>query len=1063
MSDESVSKSCPQCGAAVPDDAPGGVCPKCLMLQAAASTGGHGLSAEAKSPPSLEAVRAAFPQLEILQVIGQGGMGAVFKARQPKLNRFVALKILPERLAAEPAFAKRFAREGQMLARLSHPNIVAVHDFGESGGFYYLLMEFMDGVNLRQALQVGGFSPQQALGIVPKICEALQYAHDEGVLHRDIKPENILLDTKGRVKIADFGIAKFARENAPGQRLTGEGAALGTPHYMAPEQIERPSDVDHRADIYSLGVVFYELLTGELPLGRFAPPSEKAAVDARVDEVVLKALEKERERRQQSAGELRTEVETITGSGSREMRPLVVGQRSTRRAWVAAALLLLSLLVSFVGAFGGVPAVLFVPALLLGIPATVLGWQHLARLRQAGGREGFAAAIAAALVWPLLLLDGFLLLVIIRPAQAWSGPGARFAVALAGALGIVVCLVADIWLTRRTWRWVTAWPQGGQPSPQPASPAANPWPRRLLGLRTLAIVCAAVVGMGGFVCLASAWRIGQQQYVAVRFLDDDSVGEDLRLAFSLPTDCTLCVCLVETTEDNSRGVIEKILHQHNVPRLHGPWFVTAQEQFHRLFPSNDRRFEVVSVLDWDSLGYRNVAVLATGPEPLRIAPGQAIPVATHEDGRGRLRTLQIRVDGQFPQELLANAAERAGVPRSEKSGADGSNEPQPSPPGPTDQAAAAPLQPSRRTLKLRLDKNGKLLVNGEPYVGEGVEIVQQIRDDAELQVVIEAGEGVAEDDLQRMRQLIDAARQQRDPRKRELWEQIAQRQDPPLRKEALDKLGAMLTSEQNTDREQAVRTLQKAKDVPFDRAPLLAPVRRLIADRRQTGYTRAIAAVQLANLGGGKEDIPLIAALADDPDQFVRKGVAAALYGLDPQGEHPLTAPAVEKLLSDESAGVQGVVHHTIKALWGMPVSPAAELRLIELSKQPGQSGEIGYDTVYYALSTRPVVSKPVAERLAELALSPDTLGHTGRAVWGLSHHPASDDARELVVGTLIRIFDDSLDIGLRQDCIYGLGLQGGDAAVDKLEEISAKEENVTLREQAQSALARAQAKAPSS
>jgi serine/threonine protein kinase len=156
------------------------------MVQAAASTGGDGLPQEAKSPPSLKSVRAAFPQLEIVELIGQGGMAAVFKARQPKLNRLVALKILPERLAADPAFAERFAREGQMLARLNHPNIVAVYDFGESGGYYYLLMEYVDGVNLRQALRSGGFTPQQTLGIVPKICEALQYAHDEGVLHRDV-------------------------------------------------------------------------------------------------------------------------------------------------------------------------------------------------------------------------------------------------------------------------------------------------------------------------------------------------------------------------------------------------------------------------------------------------------------------------------------------------------------------------------------------------------------------------------------------------------------------------------------------------------------------------------------------------------------------------------------------------------------------------------------------------------------------------------------------------------------------------------------------------------------
>jgi HEAT repeat protein len=144
-------------------------------------------------------------------------------------------------------------------------------------------------------------------------------------------------------------------------------------------------------------------------------------------------------------------------------------------------------------------------------------------------------------------------------------------------------------------------------------------------------------------------------------------------------------------------------------------------------------------------------------------------------------------------------------------------------------------------------------------------------------------------------------------------------------------------------------------------------------------------------------------------------------------------------------------------------VSPAAEVRLIELSKLPGPSSGIGYDAVYYALSTRPVISKPVAERLAELALGPDTQGHVGRAVWGLSHHPASEEAREVVVSTLIRIFDDTLDGSLRQDCVFGLGLQGGPAAVEKLAEIAAKDENASLREQAKSALGRAQAKAPSS
>ncbi len=267
-----------------------------------------------------------FPQLEILDCLGRGGMGVVYRARQKSLNRLVALKLLPASLAErDAAFAGRFEREGQLLARLHHPNIVAVHDSGTAGGFFYLIMEYVDGVNLRQAMRARRFTPGQALAIVPRICDALQFAHDEGVLHRDIKPENILIDAKGRVKLADFGIAKLlgsdadpaVRESAgqaevPG--LTQSGTALGTPSYMSPEQRDTPADVDHRADIYSLGVVFYELLTGELPQGPLARPSEKSDADPRVDAIVQQAMQKERDRRQQSVGDVRTQVETITGS-----------------------------------------------------------------------------------------------------------------------------------------------------------------------------------------------------------------------------------------------------------------------------------------------------------------------------------------------------------------------------------------------------------------------------------------------------------------------------------------------------------------------------------------------------------------------------------------------------------------------------------------------------------------------------------------------------------------------------------------------------------------------------
>jgi|GEM_PF-2731585 len=309
--------TCPACGTTLA----GGLCPRCLMADAAQATQAPG-TAPGGALPSLAEVAAAFPQLEIIELIGAGGMGNVWCARQPTLDRFVALKLLPASITErDPAFAERFAREGQLLARLHHPNIVTVHDSGRAGEFFYLIMEYVDGVNLRQAMRASRFTAEQALAIVPKICDALQYAHEEGVLHRDIKPENILLDAKGRVKLVDFGIAKLmaqteaahagGEEPSPSASLTMGGTALGTPQYMAPEQRERPGDVDQRADIYSLGVVFYELLTGELPVGLFAPPSERSEADPRLDGIVRQALERQRERRQGSVSELRTQVDTV--------------------------------------------------------------------------------------------------------------------------------------------------------------------------------------------------------------------------------------------------------------------------------------------------------------------------------------------------------------------------------------------------------------------------------------------------------------------------------------------------------------------------------------------------------------------------------------------------------------------------------------------------------------------------------------------------------------------------------------------------------------------------------
>jgi len=340
------AKICPQCGAPLHEGAAGGLCPRCVMaLNLKPETVFTGELAAASAPRTPEELAPHFPQLEILECLGRGGMGVVYKARQPQLDRVVALKILAPERVTEARFADRFLREARALAKLSHPNIVTVHDFGQTGGYFYLVMEFVDGVNLRELLPGGRLPPAEALAIVPAICDALQYAHDRGIVHRDIKPENILIDKEGKVKIADFGIAKMiepqaGRADLPvspdigAARQHGPTGVVGTPKYMAPEQAEKPGEVDHRADIYSLGVVFYEMLTGELPGKLLEAPSKKVQIDVRLDEVVLRALERKPELRFQQAGEVKTMVETIaqtgeTGGGMTDAHGKEYGEKET--------------------------------------------------------------------------------------------------------------------------------------------------------------------------------------------------------------------------------------------------------------------------------------------------------------------------------------------------------------------------------------------------------------------------------------------------------------------------------------------------------------------------------------------------------------------------------------------------------------------------------------------------------------------------------------------------------------------------------------------------------------
>ena len=304
--------ACPRCGRAIPAAAPLGACPHCLLAAGLPSLLGTPAPG-APPPPSPAELAPEFPALEILELLGRGGMGAVYKARQRDLGRLVALKILRPGLDATPGFSERFAREARALAGLNHPGIVTLYEFGRTpAGRYFILMEFVDGVNLRGLLAAGRVAPREALAIVPPLCDALQYAHDRGLVHRDIKPENILVDRLGRVKIADFGIARLASAEGAAPHAATETEVAGTPAYMAPEQKERPDAVDHRADLYALGVVLYQMLTGELPSpGQLQPPSHRVEIDVRLDEIVLRALEKDPALRYAAVSEFKTRIETV--------------------------------------------------------------------------------------------------------------------------------------------------------------------------------------------------------------------------------------------------------------------------------------------------------------------------------------------------------------------------------------------------------------------------------------------------------------------------------------------------------------------------------------------------------------------------------------------------------------------------------------------------------------------------------------------------------------------------------------------------------------------------------
>ncbi len=334
--DTATTTTCRTCGTALKGP---GECPQCLF-QLAVDVGVVERSyPRALTAPDTDRLAALMPDLEIVELIGQGGMGAVYKVRQVRLDRLAALKVLPPERAADPAFVERFFREAQALAHLAHPKIVEVYDMGQRGPYLYMLMEYVAGSTLREIVRARRLPAEEALRIVAELCEAVEYAHVAGIVHRDIKPENVLISDSGRIKLVDFGLVKLAEDGRlDAFTLTEINLRMGTPRYMAPEQMVSAGTADHRVDIYALGVLLYELLVGEPPAVNYSAPSRRAAVDGRVDRVVEKSLRERPEDRYQSVAEIRRDIEHIVRTPRRRAMVLASAALTLLATAVAAML-----------------------------------------------------------------------------------------------------------------------------------------------------------------------------------------------------------------------------------------------------------------------------------------------------------------------------------------------------------------------------------------------------------------------------------------------------------------------------------------------------------------------------------------------------------------------------------------------------------------------------------------------------------------------------------------------------------------------------------------------------
>jgi serine/threonine protein kinase len=337
--------TCPGCGTefgtARPDPGSWLRCPECgLGFRVPTVAGREPAAPPAPPPPRPGEPDVIAPGKElrgflIQKRIGAGAMGDVYEAVQLSLNRVVVLKVLPKAFAQKPEFLRRFHEESRALSTLNHPNIVTIHERGNVGNVYFFAMEYVDGVPLAR-LQWDHTDVEQFVRVARGLVAALAYAHEHGVIHRDIKPGNVMLSRRNEVKVTDFGLAALVAAGRDGSRGTahGEPLKMGTPTYMSPEQRSHPDHIDARSDIYSAGVVLYELATGTRPtLPVTEPPSEVCELaDPRLDPIIMRCVEELPERRYRTASELLADVEQYAQEVQRAPRCPHCGKLSPVRS-----------------------------------------------------------------------------------------------------------------------------------------------------------------------------------------------------------------------------------------------------------------------------------------------------------------------------------------------------------------------------------------------------------------------------------------------------------------------------------------------------------------------------------------------------------------------------------------------------------------------------------------------------------------------------------------------------------------------------------------------------------